>query len=167
MCCTEEENFSVAAWWTAVLPQTLLRCSVWTQRYEGRCKFVTYLSSIYSTFTVSIFAALAMMSRHGVLLCFSCVDEVISSPGVNTGGVGSYIYDDPAAETQPWGDKPPADGCKLQSVCWICIFFIQIFFFFFNLSGVHFWFASSWFCLPNLEHYRLSLIITTEESSWF
>lgn len=26
--------FPVAAWWTALLPQTLLRCAVWTQRYE-------------------------------------------------------------------------------------------------------------------------------------
>lgn len=36
-----------------------------------------------------------------MVCCGFCVDEVIPSSGVNTGGVGSYIYDDPAAETQP------------------------------------------------------------------
>lgn len=30
---------SVTAWWTAVLPQTVLRCAVWTQRYEARNTF--------------------------------------------------------------------------------------------------------------------------------
>ncbi len=27
-------SLCVAAWWTAVLPQTVLRCAVWAQRYE-------------------------------------------------------------------------------------------------------------------------------------
>lgn len=67
-------------------------------------KYICYICEqycIYRTFIVYIFAALATMSRHGVLFWFFCVDEVFPSSGVNTGGAGSYIYDDPAAETQP------------------------------------------------------------------
>lgn len=29
----------------------------------------------------------------------------MSLSGVNTGGVGSYIYDDPATEAQPWEEQ--------------------------------------------------------------
>lgn len=55
-------------------------------------------------------------------------------------------------------------GWILQSVCCICIFFIQIFV---SWRCVLFWLALSWFFLPNFGQYCHSLIITLDESSWF
>lgn len=55
-------------------------------------------------------------------------------------------------------------GWNLQSVCCICIFFIQIFV---SWRCVLFWLALSWFFLPNFGQYCHSLIITLDESSWF
>lgn len=110
----------VAARWTAVLPQTLLRCSVWAQRYEGRDREEVNL------FTVLVWLHLQLCTHEylqiyagSLHVCCHGDDDpswciaVIPSSGVNTGGVGSYIYDDPAEETQPWafcslGDKARA-----------------------------------------------------------
>lgn len=108
MLYCKKKSLSVAARWTAVLPQTLLRCSVWAQRYEGGYReevnlFTVLVCSHLQLCTheyLQIYAGSGHVCCHGDDDPSWCV-AVIPSSGVNTGGVGSYIYDDPAEETQP------------------------------------------------------------------
>lgn len=94
---------------------------------------------------------------------------IIPTSGVNTGGVGSYIYDDPVEETQPWAlpgwsDKPCA---PLYGNFRLSVVFVYSLYRFLNRRRVHFWVAFPWFCLPNVGQYRPRWIITFDESSWF
>lgn len=48
---------------------------------------------------------LTRMSAYYLYVCYLCETPFRPLSGVNTGGVGSYIYDDPVPEAQPWAPR--------------------------------------------------------------
>ena len=72
--------FYVAAWWEAFLPQAVLRCPLWAKRCSFLFSFSTLRKNICNN------------SPRFVSVTLACV------LGVNIGGAGSYVYDNPVNE---------------------------------------------------------------------
>lgn len=90
----------LAAWWDALLPQALLRRPLWTKR----CRFL-------------LFTLKKSICNSGFGFVNATFARVL---GVNIGGAGSYVYDNPVNEApaavsmetdaKPEEKKAPARG---------------------------------------------------------
>lgn len=99
------------------LKNTLLMSSI-------KCVEVMAKVSVEASRRESKNTCMALVSRWDLVICVKwpfkangCALCLLS--GVNTGGVGSYIYDEPEAEAQPWASRQSSTSRTLD-VSLIC-----------------------------------------------